>query len=114
MTAFKNGCGPHIAFFSNDASITIERPNATFTFVSVTACAALNDDLQLTITGHRKLTEVNTHTITLLFGEPKLIFLQWKNIDKITFRSFGGTSHPGSGVKGSHVVITLLTIDLLN
>ncbi len=65
--AFTSGCGPHIAFFVNEASIAMERPNETFTFVSVTACAAWNDDLQLAITGHRNSTEINTHTATLLF-----------------------------------------------
>jgi hypothetical protein len=115
VTVFNNGCSPHIAFFKDEASIAIERPNETFTFVSVTACAAWNDDLQLTITGHRKSTEVNTHTTKLLFGQPQRIFLQWKNIDKITFKSFGGTAHPGTGSgRGSHVVITELKVDLLN
>jgi hypothetical protein len=115
VTAFTSGCGPHIAFFKDQASIAIERPNETFTFVSNTACAAWNDDLQLTITGHRNSTEINTHTATLLFGQPQLILLQWKNIDTIIFKSFGGTAHPGSGSgAGSQVVITQLTIDLLN
>ncbi len=114
--AFTSGCDPHIAFFVDKASIAIERPNETFTFVSVTACAAWNDDLQLTITGHRNSTEINTHTATLLFGQPQLILLQWKNIDTITFKSSGGIKHLGavSGVGGSHVVITQLTIDLLD
>jgi hypothetical protein len=115
VTAFTSGCGPHIAFFKDEASIAIERPNETFTFVSVTACAAWNDDLQLTITGHRNSTQINTHTATLLFGQPQLILLQWKNIDTITFKSSGGTAHPETGPgTGSQVVITQLTIDLLN
>ncbi len=115
VTVFNNGCSPHIAYFKNEVSITNAGPNETFTFVSVTACAAWNDDLQLTITGHRKSTEVNTHTTTLLFGQPQLIFLQWKSIDKITFNSFGGTAHPRTGSwADSLVVITQLKIDLLN
>ncbi len=115
VTDFTTGCGPHIAFFKDKASIAIERPNETFTFISVTACAAWNDNLQLTITGHRNSTQINTHTTTLLFGQPQLILLQWKNIDTINFKSFGGTAHPGNGEgSGSHVMITQLTIDLLN
>jgi hypothetical protein len=115
VTAFNTGYSPHIAFFKDEASLAIERPNATFTFVSVTACAAWNDDLQLTITGHRNSTQMNTHTTTLLFGQPQLILLQWKNISKISFKSFGGTAHPETGSETlPHVVITQLTIDLLN
>ena len=115
VTAFNTGCGPHVAFFTKKASVAIERPNETFTFISVTACAVWNDDLQLTITGHRSSTQMNTHTVTLLFGQPQLILLQWKNIDKITFEPSGGTAHPGTGSGvGPHVVITQLTINLLN
>ncbi len=114
--AFNIGCGPHIAYIVNEASIAIERLNETFTFVSITACAAWNDDLQLTITGHRYSTQINTHTAKLLFGQPQLILLQWKNIDTITFKASGGTPHPGTGREagGSQVVITQLTIDPLN
>ncbi len=114
--AFNIGCGPHIAYIANEASIAIERLNETFTFVSITACAAWNDDLQLTITGHRNSTQINTHTAKLLFGQPQLILLPWKNIDTITFKSSGGIKHPGAGswAGGPQVVITQLTIDLLD
>jgi hypothetical protein len=111
MTAFIPGCSPHIAFFKKDASINVERPNETLTFVSLVACAAWNDDLQLTITGYRNSVQINAHTITLLFGQSQHFSLQWKNIDKITFKPFGGTAHPGSGGGlGLHVIITQLTI----
>lgn len=114
VAAFDNGCGPRIAIFKDEASIAIERPNETFNFVSVSACAAWNDDLQLTITGHRNSTQMNTHTAILLFGKPQVILLQWKNINKITFKSSGGTSHNGASPHTySHTVITQLTIDLL-
>ena len=94
--------------------MAIERPNETFNFVSITACAAWNDDVQLTITGYRNSKQMNTHTATLSFGKPQLILLQWKDIDKVTFKPSGGTAHPGTGVGTySYVAITQLTIDLL-
>ena len=112
VTAFMPGGSPHIAFFKEEASISAEDSNETFTLVSLTACAAWNDDLQLTITGYRNSTQINTHTTTLLFGKPQLILLQWKDIDKITFKSSGGTMHPGIGatVTSTQVVITQLKI----
>ena len=111
VTSFIPGGSPHIAYFSPAASINVELPNETITLVSVTACAAWNDDLQLTITGHQKSTEVNTHTSTLRFGQPQLILLQWKNIDKIIFELSGGKAHPGSDkASGLHVIFTDLTI----
>lgn len=104
-----------IAFFKVDASIEIDRPDEVFTFISVSACAAWNDNLQLTIAGYRNAMQINTHTTTLLFGQPRLILLQWKNINKVTFKPFGGTAHPGSGeVALPHVIVTQLTIDSSN
>jgi hypothetical protein len=110
-TSFTPGGSPHIVYFSEEASIDVEHLNKTFTLISFTASAAWNDDLQLTITGYRNLVQINTHTTTLLFGKPQLILLNWKDIDKVTFKPFGGTAHPGSdGSKRLHVVVTQLTI----
>jgi hypothetical protein len=83
-----------------------------FTLISLTACAAWNDNLELTIRGHRNSIQTNTHTTTLLFGKPGLIVLNWKDIDKVTFKSSGGTAHPGSGESAwLNVIITQLTIN---
>ena len=114
VTAFIPGGSPHIAYIKDNASVEVERPNETFTLVSVTACAAWNDDLQLRITGHRNSMQTNTYTATLLFDRSQLIRLRWKNIDKITFKSFGGTAHPGIGDnKGTHAIITEIIINPL-
>jgi len=115
ITAFMPGSSPHVAYFCKEASISVEHSHKTFTFVSVTACAAWNDDLQLSITGHRNAIQTNTHRTTLLFGKPQLILLNWKNIDKVTFTSSGGTAHPGSGGSALiHVAITQLTVGSLD
>jgi hypothetical protein len=113
-SAFTPGGSPHIAFFKDEASIVIERPNETFTLISLNACASWKDDLQLTIKGYKKSTEVNTHTTTLRFGKPQLILLDWKNIDKVAFQSSGGTLHPGSrDSAGCQVVLNQLIIGQL-
>jgi len=111
VIAFNHGVSQNIAYFENEASIDSQCLFKTFNFVSLTACAAWNDDLQLTITGYRNSIEINKHTTTLLFGKPQLILLNWKDIDRITFKSSGGTAHPGTGEPAHlHVVITQLTI----
>jgi len=115
ITAFMPGSSPHVAYFCKEASISVENSDKTFTFVSVTACAALKDDLQLTVTGYRNSIQTNTHTTTLLFGKPQLILLNWKNIDKVTFTPSGGTAHPDNVEwTGLHVVITQLTVGPLD
>jgi hypothetical protein len=114
-TAFIPGGSPHIAFFAKEASISFEHFWKKFTLISLTACAAWTDDLQLTITGYRNSIEINAHTTILLFGKPQLILLQWKNIDKVIFQPFGGITHPGSGDSGAtYVAITQLTIGPLD
>jgi hypothetical protein len=114
-TAFTPGGSPHIAFFKDETSMTIERPNETFTLISLKACAAWNDDLQLTIKGYQKSLQVNTHTAILSFGKPQLIVLRWRNIDRVAFESSGGTPHPGSRDSGgSQVALTHLIIAQLD
>ena len=114
-TSFDSGGSLHIAYFKDEASISVENTNETFTLISLDACAAWNDDLQLIITGHRNLTLINTHTITLLFGQPQHILLEWNNINKIIFKSYGGTTHPQSGgqANDTQVVINQLKIGLV-
>ncbi|CAF1062554.1 unnamed protein product [Rotaria sp. Silwood1] len=57
-------------------------------------------------------TKIKKHTIILLFGKPQFILLHWKDIDKITFESSGGTAHPDSDNRlGSQVILTQITID---
>ncbi len=115
VTAFIPGGSPHIAYFVDEASISVERLGEMFTLISLTTCAAWNDGLQLTITGYRNSIQINTHTTILLFGKPQLILLQWKNIDKVTFKPFGGTGNPGNGgFVGTHTAITQLTIGPLD
>ncbi|CAF3210251.1 unnamed protein product [Rotaria sp. Silwood2] len=110
-TSFIAGGSRNIAFFKDFGSIGVENPKKTINFVSVTACAAWNDDLHLIITGYRNFIEVNRNTTTLLFGKPELILLHWKDIDKITLKSYGGTAHSTNDrATGSQVVLTQFAI----
>jgi hypothetical protein len=82
---------------------------------SVSACAAWNDNIQLTIIGLRNSRQVNIHTTILSFGQPQVILLHWKDVDKVILRPFGGATHPGSSpVPLPHVILTQLTIDPVN
>ncbi|CAF1052791.1 unnamed protein product [Adineta steineri] len=115
VSSFLPGDSLHVGFFGETATISIEPPNETFSLISIMACAAWNDDLELTITAYRKSIEVNQHSVILLFGRPQRIMLQWKNIDKVVFKPSGGTAHPGCDEgPGAHVSLTQLTIDDLS
>jgi hypothetical protein len=115
MTSFMSGGSSHVAFFNEEALIDCQHSNETFTLISLTACAAWNDDLKITITGHRNSIETKMHTTTLLFGQPQLILLHWKDIDNVTFEPSGGIAHPGTGTSAlPYVVVTQLTIGSLD
>ena len=62
------GCSTYIVFSGQKATIGTSRLHEAFTLISLHACAAWNDGLKLTITGHRNSERVQTHTATLLFG----------------------------------------------
>lgn len=114
-SAFTPVGSPHIVFFKDEASFAIERPNESFTLFSLHSCGVWKDDLQLTIKGYLKSAEINAHTSTLAFGKPQLISLQWKNIDRVTFESSGGTVHPGSSdTAGCQVILTQLIVGEFN
>ncbi len=111
-TSFTPGGSLHIAFFNEEASISIEPPNETFTLISLSASAAWYDNLKLAITGYRNSIEVHYYSIVLLFGRPQRIALQWKNIDKVIFKPSGGTAHlRGDELSGTYVALTQLVID---
>ncbi|CAF3081195.1 unnamed protein product [Rotaria sp. Silwood2] len=95
--SFTPGDSSYLAFFREEALVSVNIPDEIFTFFSLTACAAWNDDLQLIITEHRDVVEIYEYTTTLLYGKPQFILLHWEDIDKIIFKSSGGTAHPGNG-----------------
>lgn len=109
--AFTKGGSPHIAFFKEKTTISAEPPSEPFTLVSLDACGAWRNDLQLTIKGFRNSTATSTHTATIAFGKPQSIVLQWDNIDKITLESAGGTPNPDCPQSTSpHVILSKLII----
>ena len=60
----------HAAFFKEEGSLSVQSANSVFTLVSITACAAWNDGLELIITGHRESRQTDIHAVILLFGKP--------------------------------------------
>lgn len=58
-----------------DSSIESERMGDMFTIVSIVACAAWNDNVQLTIIGLQNSRQTYEQKTTLPFGQPQLILL---------------------------------------
>ena len=110
--AFLSNGSSHVAWLKDEGSLSVQSVDDVFTLVSVTACAAWNDSLQLTFTGHKRSTQVDTHTVILLFGKPQMIFLQWENIDKVVFKAEGGTPHPETGATTSTAIVVMTQLTL--
>jgi hypothetical protein len=112
--AFISNGSSHVAYFRDDVTLSSRSTYDVFTLVSMTACAAWKDGLELIITGHRESRQTDVHTVILLFGKPQTILLQWENIDKVVFKSSGGTPHPDTGGEDSstQVAITQLVLSV--
>ncbi|CAF1452656.1 unnamed protein product [Rotaria sp. Silwood1] len=67
VTSVTSGNSLHVAWFSKNAWISGENLNETFTFVSLTAYGAWNDDMQLMVTIHRNSALIYTYTTTYSF-----------------------------------------------
>ncbi|UJR06888.1 hypothetical protein I4U23_011177 [Adineta vaga] len=68
-----------------------------FNIKSFVAAAAWNNDLQLSMTGERSGVGVYTETIILQVKSATNVVLDWKEIDKITFTTSGGTPATSQG-----------------
>ena len=84
--AFIPGGSSFIAFSDSTASISVEDEEEVFGVLSLWACAAWKEDLQLTITGYRRSSQVYKQTSTLLRGKPRLMQLCWTDIDMLKFQ----------------------------
>jgi hypothetical protein len=112
---FQPGCSTYIVFSGQKATIGTSRLHEAFTLISLHSCAAWNDGLKLTITGHRNSERVQTHTATLLFGKPQAIYLRWENIDKVIFESFVRRFYQPAPMyalpSNHHFILTQLTLE---
>ncbi len=68
-----------------------------FSIKSFVAAAAWNNDLQLLMTGERSGVRVYNQTITLQVKSATNVVLDWRDIDKITFITSGGTPTNNTG-----------------
>jgi hypothetical protein len=107
-TAFTQNSSQYIAWSSTSASISVEDDKQVFHAVSLDACAVYNDNVQLTITGHRNSVQVNKYIATLQLGRSKSIELCWTDVDKLKFESNGGIPHVHYQ-NGPHFVLTSVT-----
>jgi len=114
ITSFMPAGSLQIAFFCEGATISIDPPIETFTLISFIASAAWNQSLQLAIMAYRNAEQIYYCEVTLFFGRPQRILLQWENIEQVFLKAFGGIPHPNNiGNNGAHVALTELVVNNL-
>ncbi|CAF1627828.1 unnamed protein product, partial [Rotaria magnacalcarata] len=93
-TALSSGRNVGVNGYGNFMSISagISSSLEAFSIKSFVAAAAWNNDLQLSMTGERSGLRVHNKTITLQVKSATNVVLDWRNIDKISFKTFGGTA----------------------
>jgi hypothetical protein len=92
-TALSSGQRVALNAYGNPMSIGVDISSSleAFSIKSFVAAAAWNNNLQLSMTGERSGIRVFNQTITLQVKSATNVVLDWKNINKITFETFGGT-----------------------
>jgi hypothetical protein len=106
--------GQYVGFnaFGNPMSIGVGISNSleAFSIKSFIAAAAWHNDLQLLMTGERSGVKVRNQTITLQVNSATNVVLDWRDIDKITFITSGGTpainTRPGTHFAMDNLCIT--------
>ena len=91
-------------------SIGMSSSLQAFSIKSFVAAAAWNNNLQLSMTGERSGVRVHNQTVILQVKSATNIVLDWKDIDKITFETFGGTPAVTSREPGTHFAMDNLCI----
>ena len=97
---------PNVAFNASGANVSFQR-NPAFELVSFYLAGAWRNGLEVKVTGMAKGVEVDSTTFTVNASAPTLETLDW-DVNKVTFRSFGGTS-AGYGADGNQFVMDNLT-----
>ncbi len=111
LSGYQNGVVSHpdVAFNGGGSDAYIANPTA-FDLNSGYFTAAWNNGLQLQIEGYQGATLVYNNTYTLNTTGPSFLDLQYLDVTKVTFHSFGGTS-AGLGGGGEHFNMDNLTVN---
>ncbi|CAF1531692.1 unnamed protein product, partial [Rotaria sordida] len=111
-TAVSSGQNVGFNWYGNPMSIGADITGSLelFSIKSFVAAAAWNHNLSLSMTGERSGVTVFNQTIILQVKSATNVSLDWKNIDKITFTTFGGTNAMIDGGSGTHFAMDNLCI----
>lgn len=91
-----------------DASIEVASLYS-FDFTGAYFMAAWNDGLQIDIKGYRDDQEIYSQTLTVHTSDSTWVALDYTDIDRVTFSSYGGTN-AGLGASGTYFGMDDMTI----
>ncbi|CAF1265072.1 unnamed protein product [Adineta steineri] len=95
---------------NNPISIKSFNSQHPFTFHSFESNSIHRDNLQLYVQGFRRGEQVYGTVMTIQITEPTSFELEWENIDKVVWTTFGGTKHEGYHRDVKNFTITCIKI----
>lgn len=104
----------NVAFnwFSNPASLNLAS-GGQFNFSGAYLTAAWNDGLEVEVQGFRNNSQVYDQIVFPSATSPTFFTFNYRNIDSLTFNSFGGIHHNGYRLFGSQFVLDNFTYTLV-
>jgi hypothetical protein len=99
---------PNVAYngWWDDVAVSAASP---FTFNGAYFTGAWNDGLEIDISGWLGASKVHNTTVTVSSTTPTWVGLDWTNIDRLKFHSYGGTHNPDYSGTGLHFVMDNFT-----
>lgn len=94
----------------NDGGQTVEIGGSPFDLIGAYMAGAWNDNLNIEILAYRSNKQVYTETAIVSSTKPTWVQLDYANIDRVTFRSYGGVHNPAYSLSGVQMVMDNMVI----
>ncbi|MBN2128922.1 MAG: PASTA domain-containing protein [Sedimentisphaerales bacterium] len=100
-SGYHNGLvsGDYVAYNGNGNPAEISGPS--FNIIGAYFTAAWNDGLNIDIEGYRDGAQVYTYTAVVDTSGPSWVQLDFANVDRVRFTSYGGTHNPQFSLRGT-------------
>lgn len=110
-SGYNNGTvsGEYVAYNSSARSVSVTNYGSLFDFNGGYFTSAWRDNLNITIEGFLLGASTYSRTITVSSTSPTYFNLNFLDIDRLNFSSFGGTETPGFSGRGAHFVLDNFT-----
>ncbi len=94
----------------NQSGQDVQISGSAFDLVGAYMAGAWRDNLNIEIQGYRSTARVYTKTAVVSSTKPTWVQLDFQNVDRVTFRSYGGTPNPAYDLSGTQMAMDNMVI----